>query len=59
MELFDLFRGGRVPPGKKNAGFRIIYQSREKTLVSEEIQPVHDEIASKLAKKFGAAFQSK
>ena len=57
VKLFDLFRGGRIPSGKKNLAFRLTYQSREKTLLSEEIQPLHEEIAFQLAKKFQADFQ--
>ncbi len=58
ITLFDLFRGGRIPKGKKNLAFRVTYQSPERTLLSEEIQRIHDEIASELAQKFGAGFQT-
>lgn len=59
VELFDLFRGGRIPKGQKNLAFRVYYQSREKTLVSEEIQNLHASIADEIAKKFQAGFQQK
>lgn len=58
IELFDLFRGGRIPRGQKNLAFRLRYQSLERTLVSEEIRRLHDQIASELARKFRAAFQA-
>lgn len=57
VELFDLFRGGRVPSGFKNLAFRVTYQSREFTLVSEEIQKLHASVAEKIAQKFQASFQ--
>lgn len=57
VELFDFFRGGRIPKGFKNFAFRITYQSPEKTLVSEDIQDLHTTIAQKLQKKFQASFQ--
>ena len=57
VELFDLFTGGRVPKGCKNLAFRVTYQSREKTLVAEEIQKLHVEIADSLVKQFQASFQ--
>ena len=57
IELFDLFRGGRIPKGQKNFAFRITYQSPDRTLVSEEIQQLQGEIAETLVKKFGAQFQ--
>ena len=58
-ELFDLFRGGRIPKGQKNLAFRLTYQSPERTLLSDEVQRLHSRIAEELAKKFQAAFQEK
>jgi len=58
VSLFDLFRGKRVPQGCKNLAFRIIYQSAERTLVSDEIQKIHDKIAQTLVQKYQASFQS-
>lgn len=58
IRVFDLFRGGRIPKGYKNLAFRIVYQSREKTLLSEEIQNLHSRIAENIVKKFHATFQS-
>lgn len=55
--VFDLFRGGRIPKGSKSLGFRVRYQSSEKTLVSEEIQELHTQIADSVVKKFEATFQ--
>ncbi len=57
VELFDLFKGGRVPKGAKNLGFRVTYQSLEKTLVSDEVQKMHADIGAKIAAKFQASFQ--
>ncbi len=59
VELFDLFRGGRIPGGQKNLAFRVTYQSPEKTLLSEDIQCLHESIAAEIAAKFQAAFQRK
>jgi len=57
VEVFDIFRGGRVPPGHKNMAFRLTYQSEEKTLVSEDVQDHHASIAARVAEKFQATFQ--
>lgn len=57
-ELFDIFRGGRIPKGFKNLAYRVSYQSPEKTLRSEDIQNLHTRIASELQEKFKATFQS-
>lgn len=56
--LFDLFRGKRVPEGCKNLAFRVVYQSPEKTLVSEDVQRLHEKIAQTLVQKYQASFQS-
>jgi phenylalanyl-tRNA synthetase beta chain len=58
VELFDLFRGKRVPAGCKNLAFRVIYQSPDRTLVSDEVQKLHDKIAQTLVEKHQALFQS-
>lgn len=55
--VFDLFHGGRVPKGKKNLAFRMTYQLPDRTLLSEEIQTLHNEIAFKISAKFQASFQ--
>ena len=58
VEVFDLFQGGKVPKGRKNLAFRMIYQSLDRTLVSDEVQQIHTKIAAEIAKKYQAAFQS-
>jgi len=57
VRLFDLYRGGRIPNGYRNLAFRVTYQSKEKTLISEEIQKLHSEIGAAMVRKFQAAFQ--
>lgn len=57
VRLFDLFQGERVPKGYKNLAFRIVYQSLERTLVSDEVQKLHDKIAQTLVQKYQASFQ--
>lgn len=59
IELFDLFRGGRIPKGKKNLAFRLLYQSPERTLLSEEVQCLHEGLAREIAQRFQAEFQGK
>ncbi len=58
VSLFDLFRGKRVPEGFKNLAFRVVYQSPERTLVSDEVQKIHEKIAETLVEKHKASFQS-
>lgn len=58
VEVFDVFRGGRIPKGYKNIAYRVIYQSSEKTLVSDDIQKIHTAIADEISRQFQATFQS-
>ncbi len=57
VELFDCFQGGRIPKGKKNVAYRILYQSPERTLLAEEVHELHFRIAHLIQDKFQASFQ--
>ena len=46
VDLFDIYEGEELPDGKKNLAFHIIYQAKDKTLSSKEI----DEIQNKIIK---------
>ena len=46
VEVFDVFKGKNVPPGKKSISLTINLQSEEKTLDGEII----DEIITKIKK---------
>ena len=46
VDLFDIYEGEEIPGGKKNLAFHIIYQAKDRTLSSKEI----DEIQQKIIK---------
>ena len=54
VELFDIYRGGKLPSGKKSMTYRLWYQSQERTLTDEEINALHRRVAGKLKEKLGA-----
>jgi phenylalanyl-tRNA synthetase beta chain len=54
VSVFDVFRGGNVPEGKKSMAYSIRYLSRERTLTDEEVNKVHDGIIKHLKNKLGA-----
>lgn len=56
--LFDLFRGGNLPQGKKSLAFRLCYASPEKTLTSEEVNQVHTELISRLENELSAQLRT-
>ena len=44
IDLFDVYKGEGIPQGKENFAFHIIYQARDRTLSSKEIDKVHQKI---------------
>lgn len=53
VQIFDLYRGEQIGPGKKGLTLRIIYRSQEGTLEDTQVNEIHREITSRLLKKFG------
>ncbi len=54
IEVFDYFKGGQIPKGKKSLSFRIHYQAKDRTLQNEEVNKLHFEIIDSLHHSFGA-----
>lgn len=54
VKLFDLFRGGNLPPNKKSIAFNIRYSSDEKTLTNEEVNEAHQRLITHLEREIGA-----
>lgn len=50
IKLFDIYEGEEIPEGKKNLAFHIVYQAKDHTLTSEEINQVQDKIIKALQK---------
>jgi len=57
VELYDHFVGKKLPEGKKSLTFALIFQSPEKTLSDEEVNPVFDRIVKTLHEKLGASLR--
>ncbi|MCK4409094.1 MAG: phenylalanine--tRNA ligase subunit beta, partial [Candidatus Eisenbacteria sp.] len=57
VQVFDIYVGKQLPPGKKSLGFGLTYMSRERTLTDEEVDEAHSRIVSHLAKEFDAALR--
>ncbi|WP_026486167.1 phenylalanine--tRNA ligase subunit beta [Caldanaerobius polysaccharolyticus] len=54
IKLFDVYKGDPVPEGHKSVAFSLIFRSKEKTLVDQEVNEVFDKIVQELNKGFGA-----
>lgn len=56
--LFDSYQGDRLGDGKKSLAFHVVYQSEDRTLISEEIDTIQTGLLSKLEEKFGAQIRN-
>jgi phenylalanyl-tRNA synthetase beta chain len=53
IEVFDCFRGGQIPKGRKSLSFRISYQAEDRTLENEQVNKLHFSIIDDLNRSFG------
>ncbi|MFA5079554.1 MAG: hypothetical protein WC541_08740, partial [Dehalococcoidia bacterium] len=58
LQLFDLYVGEQVPPGKKSVAFRLTYQAADRTLKDEEVDKVQTRILERLSKELGATLRA-
>ncbi len=56
--IFDLYRGGNIPEGKKSLAYGIKFRLPDRTLTDEEVDRAQDRIVSALREKFGAQLRS-
>ncbi|HID95873.1 MAG TPA: phenylalanine--tRNA ligase subunit beta [Candidatus Latescibacteria bacterium] len=59
VDLFDVYRGGQIPAGKKSLAFSLRFRSPERTLSDEEVDQLFGRIVDRLQKDFGARLRSK
>jgi phenylalanyl-tRNA synthetase beta chain len=53
VSVFDHFRGGNIPAGKKSLAFNFVYRSKERTLRDEEVEGLHASLVKYLIEKTG------
>jgi phenylalanyl-tRNA synthetase beta chain len=66
VELFDLFRGGQVPPDHRSLAFHVVYRDPKaatdpdnaKTLTDEEVDKRHKAVEETVKQKFGAVLRA-
>lgn len=54
VKLFDVYQGAHIAADYKSMAYHFVYQSSERTLVTEEVDAAHEKIISVLKEKFGA-----
>jgi phenylalanyl-tRNA synthetase beta chain len=52
--LFDVFRGGTIPEGRKSLAFALEFRAPDRTLTDEEIEPAVAAIVDRTRSEFGA-----
>jgi phenylalanyl-tRNA synthetase beta chain len=66
IELFDLFRGGNVPPEYRSLAFHVVYRDPKaatdpdaaRTLTDEEVDKRHAAVVDSVRQKFGAVLRT-
>ena len=58
VEVFDLYEGKGIEPGKKSIAIAVTLQPREKTLTDAEIEAVAAKIVGEVTKRTGATLRS-
>jgi phenylalanyl-tRNA synthetase beta chain len=56
--LFDVYRGGQIPEGRKSLAFSVSFQSPEQTLSDEDASALRDRIVEALADRFSAELRA-
>ena len=54
VELFDQYEGKKLEKGKKSLTLALAFQSPERTLTDEEINPLFKKVVATLKDKLGA-----
>lgn len=57
VELYDHFEGKKLGKDKKSLTFALSFQSSEKTLTDDEVNPVYEKIVRALRDKLGASLR--
>jgi phenylalanyl-tRNA synthetase beta chain len=58
VEIFDVYSGGQLAPGKKSLAYRISYRSPAHTLTDEEVNQVQQQILARLNADLKAVLRS-
>jgi len=57
-DLFDLFRGGAIPEGRKSLAFSLEFRAPDRTLTDDEIEPLIAAIVERLREQFGGELRA-
>jgi phenylalanyl-tRNA synthetase beta chain len=58
VEIFDVYSGGQLAPGKKSLAYRVSYRSSSHTLTDDEVNQVQRQILARLTSDLKAVLRS-
>jgi phenylalanyl-tRNA synthetase beta chain len=58
VTLFDVWRGGQIPAGKKSLAYALTYQGQDHTLGPDEVNRMREHILQQLAEELGAELRA-
>jgi phenylalanyl-tRNA synthetase beta chain len=58
VQLFDVYRGGQVPEGKKSLAYALTFQAPDRTLTTEDTSKLRSKIVSRLERELGATLRA-
>jgi phenylalanyl-tRNA synthetase beta chain len=58
VTLFDVYRGDKIPSGKKQYAISFLLQDTEKTLTDKYVEEVMNRLFSAFSDKFGASLRN-
>jgi phenylalanyl-tRNA synthetase beta chain len=56
--LFDVFRGGAIPDGRKSLAFALEFRAPDRTLTDDEVEPIVATIVDRLRTELGAELRT-
>ncbi|HMF17496.1 MAG TPA: phenylalanine--tRNA ligase subunit beta, partial [Gemmataceae bacterium] len=59
VRLFDLYKGGSIPPGTKSLAYALTYQAEDRTLTDKEVDKAHKKIEDRLKHVLHAQIRGK
>ena len=57
VTLFDVYRGDKIPAGKKQYALGFVLQDQEKTLTDADVERIMDKLLSTFVNEYGAALR--
>jgi phenylalanyl-tRNA synthetase beta chain len=58
VRLFDIYRGGQVPTGKKSLAYALTFQAPDRTLTDEDTKKLRGKIVARLERELGATLRA-